>query len=245
MQTTKMFIYHQAQRVILLDYSGDYFSRRYRIVYAKDLIAHRGTDNRILIEMVNQDQKRVDITGKEFTCRLISANGERLLLEKPLEIVNATAGQTKLTLTEQELDKIKPGKISYSIEQVANGLPYEPVYVDDNAGARGVIHVVDSIMPRFVESNILTIPDHVGLAYQSSIINTEDQNLHTFQIEMDNYSGDVIIEGAADTDSQWYIIDTRNYTNSTLDLFNIVGYHPYIRFNITDAAGSILKITYR
>jgi len=152
MMTSKIYLYHQRHKVILLDTSGEFFSRRFRQVYTKNLTAHRGTDNQILIEFVNQDQKRVDLdpdikagsfvigneytivtvgdtdfiaigaasdtigvvftatgvgagtgtaeateyAGRTFTCRLISHDGDSLLLEKPLDIVNATTGQTKL-----------------------------------------------------------------------------------------------------------------------------------------------------
>ena len=121
MLSTKIYLYHQRHRVVLLDTTGDYFNRRFTQVYTKNLKAHKGTNNQILIEFVNQDQKRVDVTDKEFTCRLISHNGESVILVKQLEIVNALKGQTKLVLTEQELDNITSGTVGFSVEQVANG----------------------------------------------------------------------------------------------------------------------------
>jgi len=246
MQSTKIYLYHQRHRVVLLDTTGDFFSRRYRQVYTKNLTAHKGTDNQILIEFVNQDQKRVDVTDMVFTCRLISHNGEELLLEKPLEIVNPLRGQTKLVLTEQELDTITQQTVGFSVEQVATGKPYEPVFVDDNAGARGNIDIVDSIMPAFTASEILTIPDPgVNTTYVSSELNTNDVDLHTFQFEMDQFSGTVVTEGATDTDGQWYTIDTNIYALRDLNMFNVEGYHPYIRFNITETAGTITTITHR
>ena len=232
--TTKIYLYHQRHRVVLLDTSGAYFSRRYRQVYTKNLIAHRGTDNQILIEFVNQDQKRIPITGKEFTCRLISHDGTTLLLEKPLVSVNDLTGQTKLVLTEQELDLIAPGKVSFSVEQTADNALYEPVYVDDNSGARGVIDVVDSIMPSFIDSEVLTIPDGQTSPYVSSVLNTDDTDLHTFQFVMDQFTGTIETYGATDPTGPWYLIATENIVESDLHDTNVVGYHPYIRFTFTD-----------
>jgi hypothetical protein len=215
-------------------------------VYTKNLIAHKGTDNQILLEFVNQDQKRVDVTGLEFTVRLISHSGEELLLEKPLELVNALKGQTKLVLTEQELEPITDRTVGFSVEQVQTGKPYEPVYVDDNAGARGNIDIVDSIMPAFSESEILTIPDYgVNTTYVSSELVTNDVDLHTFQIEMDQFSGTITTEGATDTDGQWYTISTDTLALSDLHMFNVEGYHPYIRFNVNQTAGTITTIRHR
>jgi hypothetical protein len=267
-------------------------------VYTKNLIAHRGTDNQILIEFVNQDQKRVDLRDKdiasattaagsfiigqdyeisalgdtdfslvgaprtfrvgtiftatatgtgtgtaslvsytdlEFTCRLISHDGTELLLEKPLELVNITAGQTKLVLTEQELDSIAPGTIGFSVEQTADGILYEPVFVDDASGGRGNIDVVDSILPSFVDSSTLTIPNISLSPYVSSILNTPDTDLITFQLTMAQFSGEVLIEGAADTDNAWYTIDTISVTESDMLNTNVEGFHPYIRFTFTEA----------
>lgn len=308
MMTSKIYLYHQRHKVILLDTSGEFFSRRFRQVYTKNLTAHRGTDNQILIEFVNQDQKRIDLDKKsitaagivagsfvigqlyeiitvgttdytligsanntigteftatgvgsgtgtasaieyanlQFTCRLISHDGNRLLLEKPLVSVNTATGQTKLVLTEQELDLIAPGKVGWSVEQVATGKPYEPVYVDDNAGGRGVMDIVDSIMPSFVASEILTIPDgQPGPVIVTSVLNTDNTDLHTFQFDMTQFSGDIVAEGAADIDGMWYEIQTENLTLSDLHTFSISGYHPYIRFSITITVGTIDQIQHR
>ena len=267
--------------------------------YTKNLIASRGTDNQILIEFVNQDQKRVDLRDKsiadiattagsfvvgqsyqiaivgdtdfaaigavynfkvgtifiatgigagtgtaslvtytdlEFTCRIISADDELLLLEKPLVVVNREAGQTKLVLTEEELDKIIPGNMSFSIEQTANNNLYEPVYVDDSAGTRGVIEIVDGILPLANNSSVLTIPEgQTAPPIISSILNTDAVDTFTFQLIMDNYTGSIVVEGATDTDNQWYEIQTEIVSESNLLIFNVFGYHPYVRFSMTDA----------
>ena len=312
MMTTKAFLYHQRHDVILLDTSGAYFDRRYRQVYTKDLIAHRGTDNQILIQFVNQDQKRVNLTRTvaigdpvpadslvpgqlycitepgdtdwtvvgatpncpsiegtkftatgvgtgtgtatpieakdlEFTARLISHDGTGLILEKQLEVINRTQGQTKLVLTEEELDLIAPGKVGFSVEQTADGALYEPVYVDDNAGGRGIIHVYDSIMPSFVASDILTTPEgQPGPSYVTSLVKTLDAPMHTFQVDMDQFVGDILVEGASDIDGLWYTIQTETIATPTdLHMFNVVGYHPYIRLTYTPTSGSIEEIKYR
>jgi len=299
MMTTKIFLYHQQHRVILLDTTDPtIFEKRYNQMYTKNLIAHRGTDNRILISFVNQDQKRVDLRRKtiadtpttagsfvvgseyciettgttdfvavgaitnfkvgtkftatgagtgtgtaslltyadlEFTFRLISHDGESLLLEKPLEIVNRAVGQTKLVLTEQELDLIAPGRVGFSVEQTADGALYEPVYVDDNAGARGYIDIVDSIMAAFVASEILTIPQGQTPPLVSSTLNTDDTDLLTFQITMSQHSGTILVEGATDTDGNWYEISSTTAVESDIIAITVSGYHPYIRFTFTDA----------
>lgn len=245
-QTTRMYLYYQRHRVVILDTTGNYFQRRFQQVYTQNLVAHRGSDNQILIEFVNQDQKRVDLTGLTFTCRLISTDGSTMLLEKALVPVNLTVGQTKLVLTSAELDLIGPGKIGFSVEQdEVSGLT-KPIFVDDNAGARGIIDVVDSIMPAFVPSKQLTIPAHVKPSYVTSLLYTNDLNFITFQLNMDQFIGDILVEGALDIDNSWYTIQTEPINvASDIYTFNVTGFHPYIRLSITEISGTITKILYR
>ncbi len=244
MITTTALLYHQRHKVLLLDTSGDLINRGYNKVYSRNLTASKGTDNQIIIDFINQEQKRVDITGIVFTCRIISYDGESLIIEKDLEIINPLVGQAKLVLTEQELEGIIPGKMGFSLEQNGTGIN-EPVYVDENAESRGVINIVDSIMPKFVASPELTIPAHASSPYVTSIINTEAVSLHTFQLELDNFTGSIDIEGAASNDNNWYTISTENLVDSSNILLNAEGYHNFIRFTITETSGTIIKIIYR
>ena len=217
-------------------------------MYTKNLKAHRGTDNQILIEFMNQDQKPVDVTGMEFTCRLIDREGETLLLEKLLEEVNTDRGQMKLVLLESELDRIHPQDAHFSVERVETGRPYEPVYVDDYAGARGNIEILDSVMPRFVASGEISIPQTAPAPdYVSSLLETDDQSLYTFVLTLDDFTGDVVIQGATSNDNQWYEIQSFSFTSESGSVnFNISGHHPYIRVSVTNnTTGAINKIQYR
>ena len=61
MYSTQVFVYTQRQIVVLL--SG-YSPRSYMPQYAKPLTLHKGVDNQIQFQFLNQQQKPVDITGK-------------------------------------------------------------------------------------------------------------------------------------------------------------------------------------
>lgn len=245
MTTTTVLLYHQRHTVLLLDSSGSYLTGGYNKVFANSLIAHKGTDNQIIFDFINQDQKHVDITGKTFTLRIIAFDGETLILEKDLVIINATKGQAKLVLTEQELDGIILTQVGFSIEQTDGTGLYEPVYIDDNAGGRGVINIVDSILPKFQPSADILIPDHFTASYITSIISTEAVSNHTFQLELENFTGTIVLEGASDTDGAWYTIETLILVDTALELLNITGFHQYLRFSITETSGTLTKILYR
>jgi len=167
-------------------------------------------------------------------------------------IVNAERGQANLILTEQELDKIQPDLVGFSIEilDVQNnfGNTYnEPVYVDDNAGGRGQIQIVHSIMPKFIASKTMDLLGNGVLSPEyTSIIETDDVDYQTFQFSNTDFTGTLIAQGATDTDDNWYDINSNSYVLNNLANINVKGYHPYLRFkmdNITN--GEVNSIIYR
>lgn len=247
MYSTQAYLYHQRSRVIILDTTIASVTRRYRKVYSKKLSLSRGTDNVILFEFLNQDQKPVNISGSTLTFRLISQDGSRVLLAQDMVALNAAQGLAKITVSEQQLDLIDAQVANYSVERTS-GILSEPTYVDDDASARGYCDIVDSVYPDFVASTSITIPDQAGNspAYTSSF-QTETDVL-TLSITPSDFTGNVQPQGATnDTDDLWYDIGNAiafNNSNTTVGI-NITGYHPYIRLAVNTDSGNISQILYR
>lgn len=166
MYSTTAYLYQQVIRVLTPDTSGAYFNLRYDPVYAKKLTINKGVDNVVLFEFINQDEKPVNITGSTLTFRLVSQNGDSLLVQKQMEIINAVYGRAKVTLTPAELDVVEAQPAGYSIMRASGNL-IEAVFTDAQAGARAPADIVDSIYPEFVPSTELTIPT-VNLSAQTS-----------------------------------------------------------------------------
>ena len=260
MYTTTAYLYQQIHTVLLVDISGAYFDRRWDPVYAKNLTLNLGVDNVLLFQFLNQDQKPVNITGATFTFRIISQNGENLLFAKELVSLSNTLGRAKVTITAAETLAFQAQPAGYSIE-ISSGVLDQAVFTDDQAGARGVIDIVDSVFPAFVSSRVLTVPDQapVGNVYYSSTLTTDGDRLTTFQIDTGDYIGNLSVEGAtasADTDPEWYDIDFQDLaTGNTVGSIsidsarrigvNVLGYHPYIRLELTQTSGDIQTILYR
>lgn len=241
MYSTTAYLYQQRQQVILINTSGAYFDRRWQPVYAKNLKIHRGVDNVILFEFVNQDQKPVNITGSTITFRLISTNGDILLLSKDLEILSAAFGRAKVTLLSTDLDEIDAQPVGWSLERgTETSTLYEPVFTNAYSGGRGTADVVDSVYPAFVPSAIMTIPTNPELPINNpnrnhtSAVYTQGRDLVTFQMTFDNFSGNVKPQGSATQLGPWYDIGSqRQYINRTVrDHWNVAGYHNYVRFEI-------------
>jgi hypothetical protein len=158
MYSTQLYIYQQLTRVLLIDTSGgETFTYRYDPVYAKRLTINKGVDTVLLFEFINQQEKPVNITGSSFIFRAINTESNKILIEKPMVILNGATGRAKVTLDQEELLDIEAQPASYSIQRNSGNL-VEAVFTDAQAGARAAVDIVDSVLPEFVPSAELTIP---------------------------------------------------------------------------------------
>lgn len=258
--STSVFIFTQRQNVVLLIGNSP---RSYMPVYAKTLMLHKGVDNKIQFQFLNQEQKKVDITGKEITCRIIDYKGATVLIKKALTLELPATGIAYLYLNAADLEDIDPQHCYYSLE-IPDGQFDFPVFVDPAAGARGDIDIVNSILPRFVPSQVVTIPTGQPFpnlssnnsiqnvlpnanTYYSSIINTQDNPVLTIQVNLEQYNGDILIEGTTNQQAtDWYPITTATYSNTSDTYgYTITGYHPFVRVAFTSNTGAVTKILAR
>ncbi len=261
MYSTQVFVYTQRQIVVLL--SGN-SPRSYMPQYAKPLTLHKGVDNQIQFQFLNQEQKPVDITGKEITCRILDATGTTVLIKKALTIQLGLTGIAALNLDSGELEEIDAQKCYYTLEIPVNAFDY-PVFVDQNAGGRGDMNIVNSILPSFVPSTELTIPSGQGFAntgwipnnyyvpdpnsavYYTSAYTTSDNPSLTIQATYEGFYGNVMVEGSTNVNSDWYPVSPLfNYTDTTETFhYNVTGFHPYIRVAFVSNAGVVTNILAR
>lgn len=227
-------------------------------VYAKPLTLNKGVDNKIQFQFLNQEQKPVDITGKEITCRVISYDGTAVLVRKALTLELPATGIAYLQLNAADIEDISPQKAHYSLEIPVGAFDF-PVFVDQNAGARGVMNIVDSILPSFVPSQTVTIPTgqafpnisngsgNTNLVYYTSVINTQDNPILTIQTRYDEYYGNVAILGSTIVDGDWYPIETETDLANLTETrgYTIVGYHPFVKMEFTSNAGAVTNILSR
>ena len=258
--STAVFLYNQRQIVVLL--SGN-SPRAFMPVYAKTLTLHKGVDNKIQFQFLNQEQKPVDITGKTIVCRIINYDGTEVLIRKALTLELPLTGIAYLHLSPVDLENIDAQKAHYSLEIPVGEFDY-PVFVDPAAGARGDMNIVNSVLPSFVPSETVTIPtgqpfpnldinnsiDNVlpnANTYYSSVINTEDNPILTLQAHLHEYNGEILIEGTFSSSlTDWYPIRSEEYLETTDTVgFVIRGYHPFIRMAFTSNTGVVSNILAR
>lgn len=260
---TPVYLYNQRQWVVLLESTAN-ATRRYEKVYSKELILNRGVDNLIEFAFINQEQKPVNISGKEITCRILNYLGNEILIQKTLTPILPVTGITSLRLSSEDIENIDTQNCYYTLEIPVDTFDY-PVFVDANAGARGTIRIVNSVLPSFVQANEVTIPTHprpksgLSRTYYSSIIKTKESPIITTQRWLEHFTGTLQFQGSTVQDfSTFYSIGSEysysDYTGN--EGYTIDGYHPYIRIKIVnqgtppansagDLNGDIVKVLSR
>ena len=265
MYSTTVYLYQQITKVLLVDTSGGHFIYRWDPVYAKPLTVNKGVDNVLLFEFINQEEKPVNITGSEFVFRLINQTGDQVLVEKPMDILSATLGRVKVVLDNMDTIDLIAQPASYSIQR-AQGSYVQAAFTDANAGARADCNIIDSVLPQFIPSSELTIPDIYGKAQQlqpgptnwpdwalypqpvnttqltefySSEMPTNGQNLTTVQADLDCFTGTIKFQAAENYQSIWYdVTESWEYFAETgTQHWNIAGYYPLLRMALNTAPG--------
>ena len=271
MYSTTVYLYQQITKVLLVDTSGGYFTYRYDPVYAKQLTVNKGVDNVLLFEFINQEEKPVNITGSTFMFRLMNQTGDQLLVEKPMVTLSATLGRVKVVLDNEDTINITAQPGSYSIQRTA-GDYVQAAYVDANSGARADCNIVNSVLPAFVASEMLTIPTIYGKAQQlvpgptnypdwalnpqpvnttqlteffSSHIPTNGQSLTTVKMDLDHFTGTVKFQAADTYESVFYdVTSSQQFNNETsVQYFNVIGFYPLIRAAFNNSQGSQAQAT--
>lgn len=222
-------------------------------MYAKNLRLHKGVDNRIQFKFMNQEEKPIDVTNVDITIRVLSYDGTEVLIQKTLTPVYPVTGIMEFQLLSTELDDIDAQKAMYSLEIPLNGFNL-PVFVNGDSGARGVMWIEDSILPKHSESLSVSIPSHATPAnntvtFTSSLITTSYNPVLTIQPYFNNFSGTVQVQGTTDPNDNngWYSINgLETYLNQTTpDYYVVQGFHPYIRLQVNCTQGDLTNILAR
>lgn len=185
-------------------------------------------------------QVRANITNRVSSVRVINT-GSGYYTVPSVELVGGNAANTATARASTQGD-------DYTL----------PAYVDDSASARGSADIVDSALPQFQASHVLTLPVLSQLMWantgsynwndpgngspyqnitQTSTITSQGTPLLTFAVTMANYSGQIQPQGSADPDNDllWYDInDPYSFSRTTgIYSFNVQGFHPYIRLQVS------------
>ena len=241
MYSTTVDYYVQKQTVVL--YSGT-SNRRYDIVYAKNLTLTKGVTNKIQFELLNQDQKPIDITGKTISFRLIKNDNSLTLIQKQVMPTLALKGLAELTLDGADLLPVDAQMCYYSLV-IDESFGTTPIYVSPDALARGTVNVVNAVFPEHIPTIAITIPTHpapstIGINFNSSELSTLGQRLFSdifsLQVRLSDFTGKITVQGSTIQGGDWYnILSPVTYTDTSDTVwFSCEGYHPWVRVRFED-----------
>ena len=239
MYSTTAYLYQQKQQVLVSNTSGAYFDRRWQPVYAKELKIYKGSDNVILFEFINQDQKPVNISGSTITFRINDPLSDQVLLAQDLVILNAQFGRAKVTISELSTLNIENRTCNWSLER-SNGEAWEPVFVDAYSDSSGVIRILDGVYPQFQISSKLTVPDHQPqeIASKNRVHTSEayinGSSITTFQFDFENFTGNIKAQAADTQLGPWYDtgIQAQYINQEDRTYINVIGNYTYLRWEI-------------
>ena len=213
-------------------------TERYRRVYNRNLKIFRGVDNRIDIQVRNNDQKASNIVGSTLVFNLVSQDTKDLVLQKDFTAMDLATGKVTVILTAEELLDLDVGFYNYSIikevRTTVDSTDYTvtskmPLYMDSQYDTVGTLEITGDVYGDVSTSvNVSTFnytnPFTQGAVepfpfYTSEIIDARPNTspaypIHTFQFYTTNYTGTVEIQvsldaqGATPRETKWATVAT-------------------------------------
>jgi hypothetical protein len=207
-------------------------------VYNRNLKIFRGVDNRIDIQVRNNDQKASNIVGSTLVFNLVSQDTKDLVLQKDFTAMDLATGKVTVIITSEELLDLDIGFYNYSIvkevRSTIDSTDYTvtskmPLYMDSQYDTVGTLEISGDVYGGVADSVIVdtfnyTNPFTQGATepfpfYTSAIIDAAPNTspaypIHTFQFYTTNYTGTVEIQasldaqGATPRETKWTTVTT-------------------------------------
>jgi hypothetical protein len=223
-----------------------------QVMYQRDLKIQKGIKNEVRIQFKNSDQKRIGVSSTlTYTFSMFDAVNQRLLIEKPLQVIDngvttSTRGLALLVLDASDTLDLTKSSYTYSIKYAdpANG-DYLPAYSNTYYGMNGTLYISEDVHPvlqpsqevanfqKSFNASTQKYEHKSGNLYASPEYNGNNA-LHTAAYYMTNFKGTVYVEGTLNNTpnsfDRYSVIDTRHYNGfSGIDVVNFNGVFSYVR----------------
>jgi len=229
-----------------------------RVMYQRDLKLQKGVKNQVRVQFKNSDQKNIRIYNTQtFVFSMFDAVNQRLILEKPLDVLDTGSTSTKglavLTLNESETIDLDRSSYQFTVKMMDNADSFVPTYSNTYYDVAGTLHLSNDLVPVLKDS---TVVDAFVKTYNDSIQKYEHKSgniyanpeynsntaLHIVAMYMTNYKGTVYIQGTLDnspgTSGNYSTITTKTYNGFTgVDPVSFNGIFSYIRIMHVPAKG--------
>lgn len=222
MQFNPVYLYHNKLDVFTSP-SDNWSTERYKKVYNRNLKIFRGVDNRIDIQVRNQDQKASNIVGSTLVLNLVAQDTQHLVLQKDFTVMDSASGKVTVTLTVDDLLDLDQGFYQYSIvkemRSTVDSTDYivtsrVPMYVDAQYDTVATLEVTGDVYGGVAASELINTFNYTNPFTQganephpffiSQLIDAKPNTqsayaTHTFQFYATNYTGVVQIQASLDS----------------------------------------------
>jgi len=131
MQSLKLYLYDNIIEVQIMDPS--IFTVRNRTVYSRNIKIYQGIENRVQINVKNQDQKQVDLTGYTLEAQIQDPVEKVTISTYPCIWSDIAKGQGTITFEKVDIDTIEQRVYQLTFKLIKdNDNTESPMYVDDN-----------------------------------------------------------------------------------------------------------------
>ena len=166
-------------------------------------------------------------------------------------------GSAELRLVGRDTVNLNSGKYNYSIyleDLDTNEL--SPVFVDGASTMTGVAELIDSVNPKFIDSETLNFNQQPDDKFTTGKVAANrdgkgNADLHTAAIYFSNFSGNFKIYGSLNNsidgdNGNWALLSSTDHVNkNVIEYANLYGAFNFFKFEYTKTAGTIDKVLYR
>jgi hypothetical protein len=222
---------------------------RYEVVYSKTLTASKTNWNKIQIQILNTSQKKVNLTGKTLKFRIFD-HKNRVVIEKLSDPLFPVTGLAIIQFSGDDISDLPKGRYTYSLELGVAGKS-ETLYLSTSADVRGNIDIIDGSGVIEFSPLEVTMPSTGPLffspdIYASSIFEGNDTGVTTIQFILENFTGEIKVEGSTlpDFSVPYLVKSIGTYTSKNGSVGDsLMGHHPYLRSTFTVMHGSVVDIS--
>lgn len=136
MQVIQNYLYDNVVVVQFPDTSANY--TRNRNVYTRTIRLHRGIDNKLRLDVMNQDQKHLNITGMMLTVDIVDTDISASVYRVNATPLNANIGRALITIDKNTLSSLTKRFYKLTIQNSGS-----LTYVSDNYQVQLDVEVVD------------------------------------------------------------------------------------------------------
>lgn len=211
-----------------------------------DFRMFRHTDNEIDFLLKNFDRRVIDVTDGYFEITIVTPDEKRVLMKRPLTIVDSKLGWVRFFATGDEVATFPVEQLYYAVVwRKSNGIEV-PCYTDRDRKITGYIDITPGIMPPPRPPYILDTEDFTPMEtslFSSAIAGPARSGNIMGAMSMaarsEEFRGKLTIEGSmheqpSTTQTDWFVVHEMEFDRYTgMTHYGFEGNLQWVRFKVS------------